>query len=97
SRQAGVTENTVFLGAYDYALAKYTGQSEALLATVNNGRHDPRMNHTLGMLVRTLPVYLSIDEEETVAGFIENLQSRFFETMSHDCCSLGELAREYGV
>lgn len=97
SRQAGVTENTVFLGAYAYALAKYTGQSEALLATVNNGRHDPRMNHTLGMLVRTLPVYLSIDEEETVAGFLENLQSRFFETMSHDCCSFGELAREYGV
>lgn len=95
--KAGITENTFFLGVYAYTLAKYTGQTESLFATVNNGRHDPRMNRTMGMLVRSLPVYVSMDEEGAVVDFLQSLQNRFFETMSHDCCSFEELARQYGV
>lgn len=97
TRNAGITENTFFLGAYAYTLAKYTGQAEALFATVNNGRHDPRMSRTMGMLVRTLPVYVAIDEKSETASFLRQLQERFFETMKHDCCSFGELASQYGV
>ncbi|MCQ4635722.1 amino acid adenylation domain-containing protein [Anaerovorax odorimutans] len=97
TRQAGVTENTFFLGAFAYALAKYTGQTESLFTTVNNGRHDPRFQNTVGMLVRTIPVYANIEEDAAVQSFLQKMQADFFETMNHDCCSFGELANTYGI
>lgn len=95
--KARVTESTLFLGAFAYALAKYNGQSEVLFGSVNNGRHDVRLKHTMGMLVRTLPIYVQIQEERTVEAYLQALQQDFFETMSHDCCSFEELARRYQV
>ena len=47
--------------------------------------------------MRTLPVYVQIQEEETVAEYLQKLQQDFFETMSHDCCSFEELAGRYQV
>lgn len=93
----GVTESTLFLGAFAYALAKYNGQTEVLFGSVNNGRRDLKLKRTIGMLVRTLPVYVQIQEEETVAEYLQKLQQDFFETMSHDCCSFEELAGRYQV
>lgn len=95
--EGGITENTFFMGAFAYALAKYTGQQESVFATVNNGRHDPRLHGTHGMLVRTLPMYVNIDEESTIEEYLNAMQKAFFETMKHDCCSFGELAGKYGI
>ncbi|MCM1380707.1 MAG: amino acid adenylation domain-containing protein, partial [Muribaculaceae bacterium] len=97
ARKTGVTENTLFMGAFAYALAKYGCRSEVLFCTVNNGRHDARLKHTMGMLVRTLPIYVRIDEERTTAEYLRELQKDFFETMSCDCCSFEELANKYGI
>ena len=93
----GVTESTLFLGAFAYALAKYNGQTEVLFGSVNNGRRDLRLKRTMGMLVRTLPVYVQIEEEKTVTEYLQELQQDFFETMNHDCCSFEELAGRYQV
>ena len=42
----GVTESTLFLGAFAYALAKYNGQTEVLFGSVNNGRRDLKLKRT---------------------------------------------------
>ncbi len=42
-KENGLTENTLFLGAVAYAAAKFTAQEEAVICTVNHGRHDQRM------------------------------------------------------
>ncbi|MEG0829785.1 MAG: amino acid adenylation domain-containing protein [Anaerovoracaceae bacterium] len=97
TRRSGITENTFFLGAFAYALGKYTGQTESMFSAVNNGRHDPRMSNTMGMLVRTLPIYVAFDEEKSISEFLNDMQDNFFKTMDHDCCSFGELANQYGV
>ncbi len=95
--KAGVTEGTLFLGAFAYALAKYNGQTEVLFGSVNNGRRDVRLKRTIGMLVRTLPIYVQIQEDNTVTEYLQKLQQDFFETMDHDCCSFEELAGRYQV
>lgn len=95
--KTGITENTLFLGAFAYALSKYNGQSEVLFGSVNNGRHDTRLKHTMGMLVRTLPIYVPVDEGKKVADYLKAVQKDFFETMSNDCCSFEELANKYQV
>ena len=57
-REHGITENTLFLGAFAYTLAKFNGSGDVQFCTVNSGRHDPRLAASVGMFVKTLPVYL---------------------------------------
>ena len=96
-REHGITENTLFLGAFAYTLAKFNGSGDVQFCTVNSGRHDPRLAASVGMFVKTLPVYLQIADEEAVPAFLKRTQEMLFEEIGHDCISFGELAQNYGV
>lgn len=96
-RQRGISENTLFLGAFAYALGKYTGENRSLFCTVNNGRHTADMAESVGMFVRTLPIVLAWDEHSSVKAYLQEVQKDFFETMRHDIISFGELAGSYGI
>lgn len=96
-RQKGISENTLFLGAFAYALGKYTGTDRSFFCTVNNGRHTTGLAESTGMFVRTLPMCLSWNEKSAVADYLQEFQRDFYETMEHDVISFGELAREYGI
>lgn len=93
----GLTENTLFLSAFAYALAKTSGQEDALFCTVENGRHLPQLRNTMGMLVRTLPIYVRVDEEMAAGDYMAALQDTLFACIKHDACSFVQLAAEYGV
>ena len=97
TRTHGITENTLLLGAFAYTLAKLNGASESFFCTVDNGRHDHRLSDSLGMFVRTLPMYFRIDESLSVKDYLCGVQNEFFGTMAHDCISFSELASEYGI
>ena len=92
-----ITENTLFLGAFAYALAKQGGQEQALFCTVENGRHLPELRNTYGMLVHTLPFSVDIDETAPVADFLSGVQERLFGCLNHDLVSIVQLASEYEV
>ncbi len=96
-RQRGISENTLFLGAFAYALGKYTGGNGSLFCTVNNGRHCTGLAESVGMFVRTLPLYQSWEESSPVEEYLQKFQENFYETMEHDVISFEELAREYGI
>ncbi len=93
----GITVNTLFLGAFNYALAKLNGAQESYFCTVDNGRHDPRLADSVGMFVRTLPFYYQLDETLAVPDYLTDIQNTFFSTMAHDCMSFSELAAQYGI
>lgn len=97
TKEKGITENTFFLGAFGYALAKASGSEESMFCSVNNGRHDPGFADTIGMLVRTLPLYIRCQEELFVEEYLSNVQDGFFGAMSHDICHFSELASKLGV
>ncbi len=96
-RQKGISENTLFLGAFAYALGKYTGENKSLFCTVNNGRHCTGLSESVGMFVRTLPICQSWEESLSVDEFLQGFQKNFYETMEHDVISFEELARDYGI
>lgn len=96
-RQRGISENTLFLGAFSYALGKFSGENKSLFCTVNNGRHTVNMANSTGMFVRTLPIYHFWEESAPVDGFLKDFQEKFYEVMNHDCISFAELARDYGI
>ena len=96
-KKLGITENTLFLGAFSYALAKQSGQELALLCTVENGRHLPELKNTFGMLVHTLPLCIKTDDNETTADYLSSVQGTLFECLDHDLVSIVQLAGEYNV
>ena len=97
ARKNAVTENTLFAGAYAYALAKYTAQEASLFASVDNGRHERGMENSIGMFVRTFPVYVKIDEEADVRDYLKYVQDVLFGSMAHDKASFAELAKTHGI
>ena len=92
-----ITENSLFLGAFSYSLAKQSGQEQALFCTVENGRHNPGVSNTYGMLVKTLPLCVSIDENEETGKYLSRVQELLFGCLSHDQVSIVTLANEYEV
>lgn len=96
-KQNSITENTLFMGAFSYCLAKFTGQDESLFCTVGHGRFHRKLNNTVGMLVRTLPVYTKFNEEERIADYLLRLQNDFYTTLKNQAYSFGEMARNYGL
>ncbi len=97
AKQKGISENTLFLGAFAYALGKYTGENKSLFCTVNNGRHTTGLAQSVGMFVRTLPMYQTWEETLSVESYLQEFQKSFYETMEQDVISFGELAQEYGI
>ena len=55
------------------------------------------MAESVGMFVRTLPIYQSWEESSTVENYLQGFQEEFYEVMGHDCISFAELARDYGI
>lgn len=96
-RQRGISENTLFLGAFSYTLGKFSGENKSLFCTVNNGRHTVNMANSTGMFVRTLPIYHSWEESVSVESYLQNFQEEFYGVMNHDCISFAELAKDYGI
>lgn len=97
AHRIGVTANTVFLGAYEYTVSKFTGQSETVICTVNHGRHDSRMQNTVGMMVRTIPLYANINEESTISDFLIDTQNKLQNSIKHDIYPFVKLSTEYDI
>ncbi|MCQ2058794.1 MAG: amino acid adenylation domain-containing protein [Bacteroidaceae bacterium] len=97
TKEHKITENSLFLGAFAYTLARFNAASDCMFCTVNNGRHDTGLANSIGMFVKTLPLYFRFAENRPVADYLSDVQQYFFETMSHDCIRFSELASEYGI
>ena len=92
-----ITPYTVFLGAYEYAVAKFTNQSETTVCTVTHGRFDKRLKNTVGMMVRTLPIHANIDEEDTVSDYLKKIRKNIKETVANDWFPFMKLASDYDL
>lgn len=93
----GLTEGSLFMAAYAYLLRMFCGQKEILFFAGENGRHDPALAGTVGMMVHSLPVFLRVDDSCTGRDFVKDVQERFHTLMGHDGADLAGLMGEYGV
>lgn len=90
-RDAGVTPNVLATAAFGYVLGIYTNAAEALFASIYNGRTHLRTARTVGMLVKTLPVYCRWQDEMPVKDYLQTLKEQMLGSMSNDIYSFAEL------
>lgn len=83
-RDNGIFKSTLFTMAYAYLLAKFNNDQEALFNTVYNGRKTKQLAHTVGMFVKTLPVYAKFAADTTVLDYLKAGQEQTSGCREHD-------------
>ena len=93
-KENGIFKSTFFTTAYSFLLAKYNNEQESLFTTVYNGRQNKKLNHTVGMFVKTLPVYAKFDKDTTVLDFLKAGQEQMSGCRKHDIYSYSDLMED---
>ena len=93
----GIFRSTLFTAAYAYLLAKYNNEQESLFTTVFNGRKDKALSRTLGMFVKTLPVYSKFDAQTSVLSFLQAAQEQMSGCRDHDAYSYSDIVHDLGL
>jgi amino acid adenylation domain-containing protein/thioester reductase-like protein len=95
-----LTMNGFFTAAFGLTLAKFCRKEKTVFASIYNGRNDSRLERTMAMLVKTLPVMCSLSKEnatKSVKEYVLNIGNQLMDSMSNDIYSFSEIKRKLGV
>ena len=93
-KEKGIFRSTLFTSAYAFLLAKFNNEQEALFCTVYNGRTKSEMAHSLGMFVKTFPVYAKFTPDTTVIDFLQAGQEQMKGCRQHDIYSFSDMMED---
>ena len=86
-----IYKSTFFTAAYAFLLAKFNNEQESLFTTVYNGRGDKQLSNTVGMFVKTFPVYAKFTPDTSVIDFLEATQQQMGDCRRHDVYSFSDV------
>ncbi len=92
-----VKKSALFTAAYSYLLAKYNNDQESLFTTVYNGRTEPKFKHSVGMTVKTVPVYAKFTDETTVLDFLKASQEQMEGCRKHEIYAYTDLMADLNL
>jgi len=95
-----LTMNGFFTAVFGLTLAKFCRKDNAVFASIYNGRNDSRLDRTMAMFVKTLPVLCTVSPEngkEPIADYVRQTGNQLMESMANDLYSFGEIKRAFGV
>lgn len=96
-KQNGVFKSTLFTTAYAFLLAKFNNEQESLFNTVYNGRTDKRFARSMGMTVKTLPVYAKFTNETTVLELLQQGQDQMSGCREHEVYAFTDLMTDLNL
>lgn len=97
AKENNTTEFAILTTAFALLLEKYTLQNDITIGTVTNGRVSSEIKDTLGMFVKTLPLRIQIEQENTLEQVIAQVSEVLCEAYEHQTISFEELLEELGV
>ena len=95
SKKNGITPNSLFLASTLLTLSKFSYTKEMLLTTISNGRINPRYFKTLAMIVRSLPIAMTIDTSQSVLDYINSVHDVFVDTIDNESYPFTKIFEEY--
>ena len=90
----GVFKSTLFTTAFAFLLAKHNNESESLCTTVYNGRDDKRFARSVGMVVKTLPVYAKFTPDMPVLDYLMQAQQQMSGCREHQIYSYSDVVTD---
>ena len=94
-KKHGITENVFFISVFGLTLGKYNFRKDAVFTTIYHGRNDSRLSETIGMLVKTLPVYCDFSGS-TEDGLLK-LQQQLINSMNNDIYPFAQISHEFNI
>ena len=95
SKNNGITPNSLFLASSLLTLSKFSYTKDMLLTTISNGRINPKYFKTLAMIVRSLPIAMTIDTDQSVLDFIHSVNDTFVDTIDNESYPFTKIFEEY--
>ena len=92
----GVTPNILFTGLFGILLTRYSNSEDSLFSTIYNGRNDSRLENTVCMLVKTLPVYCKFDKDTTIQAYMTAVSEQLLSSMANDIFPFSDICAKYG-
>ena len=80
-RQHGVSENVMFLTAYNYCIGIFSAEKDTLSTSIHSGRTDGRWTRLAGPLFLTYLFRLVQEPHETVPHLLKKAGTQIMETM----------------
>ena len=74
SRELGVTNNILFMSAWNIVMAKYSGASELIIGTSVSGRTNEDINECIGMFVNMLAIRTYPQSEKSLYSYIQEVK-----------------------
>lgn len=95
-RQTGHSGNIVSLTAFALFLGCFTGENEVRFSTVFHGRHGRSMQHTVGMMVQTIPVGARWDSKTRIQDMMRDIRWQQARCMVNDTHPFSEVRKHCG-
>ena len=96
-KEKGIFKSNFFTTVYSFLLAKYNNEQESLFTTIYNGRTDKRFLHSVGMTVKTLPVYAKFDNETKVLDYLKAGQDQMSGVRKHEAYAFSDALNDLGL
>ncbi|MBQ3172713.1 MAG: amino acid adenylation domain-containing protein, partial [Alistipes sp.] len=93
----GVKPGTLFTSAFALLMSKFTGDDQVLFSTIWHGRGDKRMARTMGMFVKTLPVYYAFNNDMTIAELFAHGDKIIKGARKHSIFSFADANAALGI
>ena len=95
AQQHRITVNTVIQGVWAYLLYRYTGQQQVTYGVTVSGRPDdlPGVEKRVGMYINTLPFHTTIDREQGISAWLQQIQQQQVQSREHQYTSLNDMQR----
>ena len=80
-KEHGVTENVLFLTAYNYCIGIFSGEKDTISSSIHSGRTDGRWTRLAGPLFLTYLFRYTNIPHETVPALLQRMGRQIMETM----------------
>ncbi|MDH6709589.1 amino acid adenylation domain-containing protein [Kitasatospora sp. MAA19] len=95
----GVTLNTVLQATWALMLAERTGRPDVVFGIIVSGRSPelPGSESVMGFLINTLPLRITLREDESLAGLLTRVQREQARMIAHQHLGIPEIQRATGL
>lgn len=97
SKKNKVSEYVVLFTTICFLLSKIYYSKDFILGTVANGRVHEKTEDMLGMFVNTLPIRVSIDQNQSTVEFLQKMNENILSAVSNQNYQFEEIAKDLNV
>lgn len=95
--RGGISPNQLFCAATNLCLSRICREQTLTIATLHNGRTDKRVENTIGLFVKTLPLSIDIKNDLTVSEYLSYMKSEIKELFKHQTVPFIHIYEKYKI